>query len=163
MGALEWLQSLPVSIWVAESDWGYPLLLSVHSVGMATVVGLLLMLDCRVLGFAPQVPVTAFRRFMPYAWAGFALNFASGALLFASTAQRLVSNWPFVLKMLAITAGGMLSRLLWRELGTASVTEPVISRRARGVAGMSLAVWLLAIVCGRLIAYVMDHSILSGA
>ena len=162
MSGLEWLQGLSVSIWVAESDWGYPLLLSVHSVGMATVVGLLLMLDCRVLGYAPQVPVTAFRRFMPYAWAGFALNFASGALLFASTAQRLVSNWPFIVKMLAITTGGFLSWLLWRELDASEATEPVISSRARRVAGMSLAVWLLAIVCGRLIAYVMDHSILSG-
>lgn len=159
MGLLEWLEVLPISEWVAQSDWGYPLMLSVHSIGMAAVVGLLMMLDCRVLGYATQIPVAAFRRFMPYAWVGFALNFVSGVLLFASTASRLVSNWPFLVKMLAIIAGGACSWQLWRELGAG---EAVISVRARRVAGASLCVWLLAIICGRLIAYVMDHSILNG-
>jgi len=160
---LDSLQALPISVWVAESDWGYPLLLSVHALGMATVVGLLLVLGCRVLGYAPQIPITALRRFMPYAWAGFALNLTSGLLLFAANAVRLASNWPFLVKLFAIAAGGAANWLLWRELGAASEgAQPMISLRARRVAGVSLLVWLVAIVCGRLIAYVMDHSILSG-
>ena len=161
MSWLESLQALPLSAWVAESDWGYPLLLSLHALGMATVVGLLLVLGCRVLGLAPAIPVTALRRFMPYAWAGFALNLASGVLLFASNAVRLATNWPFLVKLLAIVCGAIASWRLWRELGS-TAAEPTITPAARGVAALSLLVWLVAITCGRLIAYVLDHAILGG-
>jgi hypothetical protein len=157
---LAWLEALPVSEWVAQSDWGYPIMLSIHSIGMAAVVGLLLMLDFRVLGYATRIPLAAFHRFMPFAWAGFVLNLISGLLLFASTASRLVENWPFVLKMIAILCGGIASWLLWRELDASDGVT--VTRKARTLGFVSLVVWLLAIIFGRLIAYVMDHSILNG-
>lgn len=167
MAFLDWLENLPLSIWVAESELGYPALLSIHSMGMAVVVGLLLMLDLRVLGYARGVPWSAFRRLMPYAGAGFALNLVSGVLLFNSTAHRLLVNWPFLSKMAAIAAAGGVTWLLWRRLqdgdlepqadGTAAL--PVATR---ALAVVSIVLWLLAIVFGRLIAYVMDYMILNG-
>jgi hypothetical protein len=162
---LSWLEALPVSDWVATSDWGYPVMLSIHSIGMAAVVGLVFMLDIRVLGFAARIPLASFRKFMPYAWLGFAFNLVSGLLLFASTASRLVSNWPFILKMIAIVLGGFLTFQLWRELQPQQNHEGAlaVSQKAKLVALGSLALWLAAIVFGRLIAYVMDHAILNGA
>lgn len=162
MTLLTWLEELPVSEWVAQSDWGYPVMLSIHSIGMAAVVGLLFMLDIRALGYARRIPIMAFRNLMPYAWAGFVLNLISGLLLFASTATRLVSNWPFILKMIAIVLGGAASFWLWRELDAAQNPDVEVSRKGRAIAAVSLTVWLVAIVFGRLIAYVMDHSILNG-
>jgi len=140
-------------------------MLSIHSIGMAAVVGLVLMLDIRVLGLATRIPVMTFRKFMPYAWAGFALNLISGLLLFASTATRLVDNWPFIAKMIAIVLGGIMTFVLWRQLEEAhrQSQEPIISRGAKVIAFSSLALWIAAIVFGRLIAYIMDHAILNGA
>jgi hypothetical protein len=165
LSLLSSLEELPLSEWVATSDWGYPIMLSIHSIGMAAVVGLVLMLDIRVLGYAARIPVMTFRKFMPYAWAGFALNLISGLLLFASTATRLVSNWPFIAKMIAIMLGGIMTFVLWGRLEKAheQSPEPVISRGAKTIAFSSLALWIAAIVFGRLIAYIMDHAILNGA
>jgi hypothetical protein len=169
---LSWLESLPISDWVATSDWGYALMLALHSIGMAAIVGLLLALDFRVFGYATGIPISAFEKFTPYAWAGFVLNLISGALLFASTASRLVSNWPFVTKMGCIVVAGATTYLLWRELrrresefaadseGGVAVLAP--SLRAKMLAALSTSAWLCAIVFGRLIAYVMDHAILNG-
>jgi hypothetical protein len=170
---LSWLESLPISDWVATSDWGYALMLSVHSIGMAAIVGLLLVLDFRVLGYATAIPISAFRKFTPYAWTGFLLNLISGVLLFTSTASRLVSNWPFLAKMACIAAAGVTTYLLWRELQTnneqdyvadsqGGVALLVASSRARILAALSTGLWIAAIVFGRLIAYVMDHAILNG-
>jgi hypothetical protein len=166
LSLLSSLEELPLSEWVATSDWGYPIMLSIHSVGMAAVVGLILMLDFRVLGLATRIPVMTFRKFMPYAWIGFVLNLISGLLLFASTATRLISNWPFILKMISIVLGGVMTLLLWRELNSAvneSASELTISRNAKWIAFGSLTLWIAAIVFGRLIAYILDHAILNGA
>lgn len=171
MAFLDWLEALPLSEWVATSEIGYPSMLSIHSIGMSAVVGLMLVLDFRVLGLAPQIPVAAFRRFMPYAWIGFALNLISGVLLFNSTAHRLVENWPFLSKMACILAAGGVTFLLWRNLdqGLAAASAQgagggtlVISRQAKLLAWASIILWVLAIIFGRLIAYVMDYMILNG-
>jgi hypothetical protein len=168
---LNWLEGLPLSEWVAQSEIGYPSMLSIHSIGMAAVVGLLLMLDLRVLGVAPMIPLSAFRRFMPFAWVGFGLNLISGVLLFNATAHRLLDNWPFLSKMACIVVAGGVTWLLWREIkakgldrtelggGSAAVT---ISTTAKALAVASILLWLLAITFGRLIAYVMDYMILNG-
>ena len=36
----EWLELTPVAIWVGESLWGYPIMLGLHAVGLAIVVGI---------------------------------------------------------------------------------------------------------------------------
>jgi len=171
LGFLDWLEELPLSQWVAQSEVGYPMMLSIHSIGMAAVVGLLLMFDLRVLGLARGVPVSFFRKVMPFAWAGFFLNLVSGVLLFNSTAHRLVDNWPFLSKMVCILAAGAVTWLLWRAIGsveeagggasadaqTAIVASPVV----KALALASIILWLAAITFGRLIAYVMDYMILN--
>lgn len=154
MSLLSWLEGLPVSVWVAESDWGYPLLLSAHSMGMAIVVGLLLVLDLRVFGFAAGIPIAALDRLMPLAWGGFGINLLSGSLLFASTATRLAGNWAFLVKMACVVLGGLTTFWLWHQVRGNNMS------RAKGVALLSAALWLSAITFGRLIAYVMDHAIL---
>ena len=36
----EWLEGTKVSMWVGESLWGYPIMLGMHAVGLAIVVGI---------------------------------------------------------------------------------------------------------------------------
>ena len=79
---MAWLQGLPISMWAAQSDYGYPILLSIHSIGMAAVVGILLIFSIRVLGYATSIPLQAIEQLLPIAWLGFFLNLGSGSVLF---------------------------------------------------------------------------------
>ncbi len=180
-----WLQDLPLSEWVQTSDYGFPLLLAAHSIGLAGVVGVLVVLNLRVLGYAAGIPIAALRRLMPVAWLGFAVNALSGILLFMANATRLVTNWAFLLKMSAVLLGGIVTWYLWRILWQRSTTDRPpggdahastdgaaeradvgavyhVTRAARVTAGISLGVWFAAILFGRVIAYVMDHAMLHG-
>jgi hypothetical protein len=178
---LKWLETLPISEWIATSDLGYPLLLSVHSMGMAIVVGIMVMLDVRLLGSAKAIPIGMFERLVPLAWGGFALNLVSGVLLFMSMAPRLAINWPFLCKLATILVAGLISWLLWKSIrrdadgrsldglvgvsasGEAEGAEVLsVSPRTRSLAILSIAAWALAILFGRLIAYVLDALMLSG-
>ncbi len=178
MELFSWLQGLPISEWVQTSDYGFPLLLAAHSIGLAGVVGVLVILNLRVLGFAEGIPIAALSRLMPVAWIGFSINFLSGLLLFMANATRLVTNWAFLLKMAAVLLGGIVTWILWRTLrrrngpsaepaaeppqpGTMTVAYQVTAA-ARMTAAISLGVWFAAILFGRVIAYVMDHAMLHG-
>jgi hypothetical protein len=164
---MAWLQGLPISMWAAQSDYGYPILLSIHSIGMAAVVGILLIFSFRVLGYATAVPLQAIERLMPIAWLGFLLNLGSGAILFMADATRMAVNWPFYLMILCVVVGGWLSWALWRTLRRngfvssepgrpAPAAEPTITPTAKILALVSIPVWLGAIAFGRLIATVIS-------
>ena len=46
----EWLENTSVALWVGESLWAYPFMLSLHVIGLAIVVGILSMVDFKLLG-----------------------------------------------------------------------------------------------------------------
>jgi hypothetical protein len=63
MGLLAWLESLPLSLWVHESPsvWAQPTVLTLHTMGMAVLVGASWVLDLRLLGISRNIPLSAFR------------------------------------------------------------------------------------------------------
>jgi len=63
MGFLVWLEESSLGIFIRESLWGYPIVLSSHAVGMATVMGVVVALNFRALGYARDIsilPLTSF-------------------------------------------------------------------------------------------------------
>lgn len=161
MNFLESLQSTPVGDWVLASDYGYYLMLVGHAIGMAVVVGVTVVLCIRVLGFAKEQPLLQLEGLFRVAWAGFALNAATGIALFMANGPNLVKNPPFLIKISCILLGGLCIQLLWRQLmmERAVVVEAngAASVRAKLFACITLGCWLMAIMAGRLIAYTIDY------
>jgi hypothetical protein len=156
MDFLNWLQDSALGLWVRESDWGYPIVLTSHAIGMAIVVGAVLMFDFRILGYAKRLPLHWFDRIFLLAWSGFALNFVSGMCLFAGQPVKFLFHPAFQIKIALIAAGGISIRVLGKQL-----RNPVhmsasgeISNVAKTTAAASIVFWIGAIVAGRLIAYI---------
>ena len=74
---LEWLEFSALAEWVSASLWGYPITLTSHGVGLAIVVGIIFMLNLRLLGKFSGLPYQTLLSYMKLAWAGFLLNFIS--------------------------------------------------------------------------------------
>ena len=149
MEFLTWLEGSALGLWVRESLWGYPIVLSSHAVGMAIVVGMVAMIDIRVLGFARKIPISSFKSLFTLTWAGFALNFTSGCMLFTGDATKFFYSNTFRIKIILIVLG-MIS--VWRLLRAVSDTGDA-SARAKSIATFSLLCWFGAIIAGRLVAY----------
>lgn len=154
MEFLEWIEGTSVSRWVLESDYGYYIMLNFHAIGMALVVGVVLMLNVRVLGFGTSVPLWVFDRLLTIGWTGFALNAASGFLIFAAQGQRYLANTPFLIKMLLILLGGLSMWALGRMLRSGG-PDVEIGASGRTFALLSIVFWVAAIVAGRVIAYTL--------
>lgn len=146
------LENTAVSQWILSSDWGYPILLTLHSLGLGLLVGLLVVIDLRILGFVRALPLGALRKLMPWVWVGFLANAVSGALLFMADATKDFYANSFRIKIVCIVIGVAIAVYLdARVLRDGAALE--VPRAATVLAWASLASWTGAIVAGRLIAY----------
>ncbi len=160
MGFLDWLQATPVAEWVSGSDYGFYIVLAGHAVGMAVVTGTMFMVSLRVLGYSRSEPLRVFERLFTIAWVGFALNFFTGAALFAANGAHLVGNTAFQIKIGMLAVGGVSVYLTWRAV---SADPAVIDGDGSAKTGtkvlavVTLICWITAIVAGRIIGYTIDY------
>ena len=115
LGFLAWLDDTQLSHFIAETTWAYPTLETMHTVGMALSIGSLGLIDLRVLGFEPELPLLETQRLLPLASLGFTLNAFSGTLLFISDSVMFYSSYTFRLKLALIVLGGVNAALLGRK------------------------------------------------
>jgi hypothetical protein len=81
---LEALENSALAAWVRESPsiFSYTLVLSLHAIGLAIVLGTSTLIALRLLGVAPAIPIESLRRLQGFIWFGFVVNLVSGLLLF---------------------------------------------------------------------------------
>ena len=152
MDVLRQLQDSAFSMWVLGSDsiWSYPTVLTLHTVGLAILVGAAMVVDLRVLGIGAGVPLRNIAGMYRYIWIGFLINLASGVILFAVQAADRAVQPVFYVKLAFIVVAFGLALGLRRHLAAGDAG----SQAARNMAVGSLACWVAAIVTGRLMAYV---------
>ena len=161
MGVLVWLESSPLAVWVHESPslWAQPTVLTLHTMGMAVLVGASWVLDLRLLGISRNVPLSAFRWVFPAVTIGLIVNSVTGVLLFAQRATTLATAMPFLIKMgLVIASVATLAPLrsyVFRSDVPSGVEGREGSGRARLLALASILAWSGAITAGRLLAYLV--------
>jgi hypothetical protein len=146
-----------VGLWVGQGYLVFATLEGVHLVGVALLFGTILMLDLRLLGISQALSFTWMRRHvLPVTWLGFALVTVSGVLLFTASAHVYVLETTFITKLVAMVLGG-LNMLFFEGLVRLNAgrwdqfKRPPLAARASGL--ISIAVWVVAIVCGRWMAY----------
>jgi hypothetical protein len=155
-GLLAWLQALPSSVWLAQSDsiWAYPFVLFLHSIGMALSAGCSAIVVMRVLGVARPLSFKSLRVLVPYFWTGLALNTITGTLLFNAAAERTGTKPIYYVKLACICAAVLTLLPVRRFVGEeGDGHESATPTRVRMLAAISLLLWTAVIVTGRLIAY----------
>jgi hypothetical protein len=152
-----WLEATPLAEWVRVSALGYPLVITLHSIGLAVLVGLAWTIDMRILGYFRGIPFSSLRPMFRISWVGFWINAISGGVLFTSqAASNYVHNVPYLTKMFFVVAGTISVAVLQgsvRRLGEQVGADVAIPQSTRVWAVLSIIFWLAAIVTGRLIAY----------
>jgi hypothetical protein len=135
--------------WVTGVPWVYPALEGVHIVGIALLLGSLVVFEFRVWGLGRAVELHALARLaLPISVGGFVLALGSGAIMFLSQVDEMLANTAFVLKMGLVAAAG-LNAIGFHLRGGLAADD----RFARAQTALSLGLWIAVVFCGRWIAY----------
>ena len=147
--------AFPTFVRESPSLGGYTLVLSLHAMGLAVVVGLSAAIALRLLGLAPSIPLAPLGKLFPVMYAGFWVNALSGLALLAANATGMLTNPLFYAKIALIAGGVLVMRLLRHTVFTEKLASGDVAppQSARKLAYASLACWGLALIAGRLTAY----------
>ena len=132
-----------------QSRWTYPAVNAAHILGIALLVGAIVPMDLRLIGlWRGELPLAAVMRLLrPIAAFGAALAVATGILLFVVQAKEYTLVRLFFVKI-GLVVFGLLHALSW---GGRLAAAP--RHRQQGAGAISLAVWITALVCGRMLGY----------
>ena len=92
------------------------------------------------------------QRFFGLAWVGFGINFLSGSALFSAQATSYIVDWVFMTKMALVVLGAMTAAILQPAVAKAGPAGRV-SGGTKAVAAVAIVFWVVAIIMGRLTAY----------
>ena len=142
----QWLAETPLSVQIRESNWTYPIIESVHVLGLCLFVGLLLLWDLRLVGITlRRVAVSeVWRRLIPWIALGAVIMVVSGLLLFASDPVRFYGNIFFRIKAIGLLLA-LLNALAFhfgveRQLKGWDMAD-VTPRAARVAGAVSILLW----------------------
>jgi len=156
-----WLSTTSPSVFIQEhNSWAIPAIQSIHIVGIAMVMGSVLMIDLRILGWAwvDHTLQQTTNRFGPWLTGSLCLLLVTGILMVIGEPVRELVTLSFWLKMGLVALGAAIAVFFQRTLRRheerwedALVHSPSI----KALAILTFLIWVCIIVLGRLIAY--DH------
>lgn len=151
---LIWIESSALHNIVLDTVWVFPASETVHFFGLIVLFGSVAIVDLRLLGIASAIPLRSTLAFVPLSLVGFSLNALTGTLFFFADPFRYYPNIAFRLKILAIVLAGL--NALWFKYAVHQriLKSQELATDAKIIAGLSLALWILIIIAGRMIPYV---------
>lgn len=155
MSFFESLQNSAFTDWLlgSESIWAYPTVLTLHTAGLAVLVGASTVLQLRLLGVGASVPLDRLRMLYRLIWPAFVVNLASGVALFVTQAADRVLQPLFYIKLGSIAVALWLGHEAKRSIVDRPPSSTNLSAAVRQKAVVVLGLWTAAIVSGRLMAY----------
>jgi hypothetical protein len=156
-----WLAATSPSLFIQEhNSWAIPAIQSVHIVGIAMVMGSVLMIDLRILGltWTDQTLRQTTQRFGPWLTGSLWLLLATGLLMVVGEPVRELVTFSFWAKMTLVAIGATIAVFFQRTLRRheRQWEDTLVQRAAiKGLAIGTFFIWVVIIFLGRLIAY--DH------
>jgi putative copper export protein len=142
-----------------QEGWLVPGVQSIHIIGIAVIMGSLLMIVLRVLGWAgtDQTLRQTTDRFGPWIIGGLCLQLVTGIVMILTEPVRELVNFSFWTKMVFVAIGTVLVAVfLFRSPSREQRWDTLVARKSfKSLAVLTFVIFLCIIVLGRLIAY--DH------
>lgn len=154
------INDLAVSDAIRQSASAFPWLESVHVIAICTVVGLIAVVDLRLIGVPAHTQ--SFRRLeghtLPIVWGAFAFSLVTGVLMFASNAVRYIKNDDFQIKLLVLLLAFVnmcVFQYVIKRNPAFRDGEARFPIAARVTGAVSLVLWISIVFFGRRIGFTL--------
>ena len=152
----DWMQTTWVHSVVLDYAWSWPTLETLHFLALCTLLGSLLVMDLRLIGFQNVIPLKAVHALAPVAIVSFAINMITGLGFVIAVPRMYTGNWSFWAKMICIVLAGVNFAIYYaviepKLLKAGPTAPPPFSAKAIGAT--SLILWFSVLSFGRLLPY----------
>jgi hypothetical protein len=151
-----WLSETWLHDQMVNKFWMFPMMETIHFMGLCVLFGALLIIDLRVLGVCKFINMQSAMKFIPIAIGAFAVNLLTGIAFLNADPFRYFPNIAFQWKMGLVFVAGINALWFWfgehKELSQLADGEDA-DFRAKVIALISLLVWLAVIIFGRMMPY----------
>jgi hypothetical protein len=158
LSVCQWLMDTDIGTSIRESIWTFPVIETIHVLGLSISVGLLLVSDLRLMGviLRRRSVSEVYEQIKPWMFTGFAIMTITGIFLFWCQAVKAYNSYFFRAKvvMLILAAVNALAfeRGIYRKVKEwDNALVPPMEARLAG--WFSLILWVGIITCGRTMAY----------
>jgi hypothetical protein len=147
------LQTTDLAVWINFSRWVYAAIATAHVLSIAALIGSILVLDLRLIGFSRRFdPQHIARLVVPVAGTALCCAIASGGLLFIGRAAEYAAFDTFRIKLVLIACAIGMTLVAHRRYGLWLQRAGERQRVFMGCASITL--WVSIAVAGRMIAFV---------
>lgn len=140
--------------YVTSEMWMWPACETLHFVGLSLLMGVVLLINLRMLGVVKNVSFHALHRLLPWAVLGFAVNLLTGMLFFAGRSSQYTTNTVFQWKIAMVVLAGVnaLYFTMFDETWTLKAGDdaPVM---AKVMAGSAMFLWMAILFCGSMLPF----------
>jgi uncharacterized membrane protein len=144
-----------VGSFVTDTPWMWPTCETLHFVGLSLLLGVVLLVDLRVLGVVRGVSFQSLHRLLPWAALGFGVNIGTGMLFFVGIPGQYIHNSAFYWKIgLAMLAG--LNAVYFTILDEPWSLGPKEDAplTAKIAAGSAMLLWLGVLYFGSMLPFI---------
>ncbi|HEX5230579.1 MAG TPA: hypothetical protein VFW44_22865 [Bryobacteraceae bacterium] len=96
-----------VGSFVTDTPWMWPTCETLHFIGLSLLLGVVFLVDLRVLGFMRGVSFESLHRLLPWAALGFGINILTGMLFFVGIPLQYIHNKAFYWKIGLVMLAGL--------------------------------------------------------
>ena len=139
---------------VRETKWVWPTLQTLHFMGLSLLLGVVFVVNLRLLGVMKGVSYSAVHRLLPWGVLGFALNVCTGMCYWLAAPYQYTLNPLFYWKIIFIMAAGVnaIYLTLFDEPWALRVGDEA-PLRGKLIAASVVALWIGVIFCGIMLPF----------
>ena len=154
----EEIMASQLSQWVQATYWLWPVLEIFHFFGLTLLMGGLILVDLRMMGFFSAISLQGIKKLLPLVILGFLMNLVTGIFFIYGDPSRYAINIGFQIKMVLVFLAGCNAAIYHFKIETylldldSSTMRPPLAVKLVGFTSLSL--WTGVLLLGRLIPYV---------
>ncbi|MDA1183350.1 MAG: hypothetical protein O2930_01735 [Acidobacteria bacterium] len=150
-----WITAAAVQDFVISSPWVWPTAEVLHFIGLSLLVGVLLVVNLRVMGGLQAASFASLHRLLPWAVLGFGVNLVTGTLFLIAMPEQFVTSGPFLWKMafLMIAGAELLYLTVFDRLWAIGAGMDAAGLD-KAITASAVCAWLGVIYCGRMLPFI---------
>src|SRR5580704_606601 len=146
-----------ISMSMTGTKFMWPTCETLHFVGLSLLMGIVLLVDLRMMGFMKSISFPVFHRLLPWGILGFGINVMTGLLFFIGQPDQYTKSIPFQWKMALVLVAGA-NALYFTMFDEVWVLAPgdEAPMQAKVAAGSAVVLWVAIMWCGNMLPFIGD-------